>query len=253
MATAVQRKIALTPVYKKLDIAYQCKRYNVFVLEGGSRCFAPNTKVRMYDGRLKNIQDVNIGDKVMNMHGNGYNTVIDTHYGIDMMYRISQRRGMDYIVNSRHVLSLKQTRSHEKKIAIPGFKSAEKRYHSRLPYDGSLIHDISVSDYLNRSARYNRCYTGFKNTMIALPEKELGVDPYYLGLWLGDGTSCAFNEITNVDSEIISYCRYMAESLNTELNFRTDITFRFRSSNKGCKISNKSDVYRLGIEFNSVS
>lgn len=37
MAAAVQRKIALTPVYKKLDVAYQCKLYNVFVLEGGSR------------------------------------------------------------------------------------------------------------------------------------------------------------------------------------------------------------------------
>lgn len=37
MVAAVQRKIALTPVYKKLNVAYQCKRYNVFVLEGGSR------------------------------------------------------------------------------------------------------------------------------------------------------------------------------------------------------------------------
>lgn len=31
------RQIALTPVYQKLDSAYSTKRYNVFVLEGGSR------------------------------------------------------------------------------------------------------------------------------------------------------------------------------------------------------------------------
>lgn len=33
----VQRKIALTPVFQKLNAAYESKRYNVFVLEGGSR------------------------------------------------------------------------------------------------------------------------------------------------------------------------------------------------------------------------
>lgn len=32
-----KKAIALTPVFQKLDIAYKTKRYNVFVLEGGSR------------------------------------------------------------------------------------------------------------------------------------------------------------------------------------------------------------------------
>ena len=31
------KKIATTPVFQKLDAAYRCRRYNVFVLEGGSR------------------------------------------------------------------------------------------------------------------------------------------------------------------------------------------------------------------------
>jgi phage terminase large subunit len=33
----VEKKQALTPVYQKLNAAYQCGRYNVYVLEGGSR------------------------------------------------------------------------------------------------------------------------------------------------------------------------------------------------------------------------
>lgn len=32
-----KKTMALTPVYQKLDAAYRCGRYNVFVLEGGSR------------------------------------------------------------------------------------------------------------------------------------------------------------------------------------------------------------------------
>ena len=31
------KKIALTPVYQKLDTAYRSGKYNVYVLEGGSR------------------------------------------------------------------------------------------------------------------------------------------------------------------------------------------------------------------------
>ena len=31
------KKVAVTPVYQKLDAAYRSGRYNVFVLEGGSR------------------------------------------------------------------------------------------------------------------------------------------------------------------------------------------------------------------------
>ena len=34
---AQQRKVAVTPVYQKLEKAYESGLYNVFVLEGGSR------------------------------------------------------------------------------------------------------------------------------------------------------------------------------------------------------------------------
>ena len=36
------------------------------------------------------------------------------------------------------------------------------------------------------------------------PEVNLVIDPYMVGLWLGDGTSCK-TAITTIDSEIISF------------------------------------------------
>ena len=39
---------------------------------------------------------------------------------------------------------------------------------------------------------------------LELPEKNLIIDPYIFGVWLGDGTS-AYGHITSMDSEIINY------------------------------------------------
>jgi len=45
----------------------------------------------------------------------------------------------------------------------------------------------------------------------------LNIDPYFLGVWLGDGTSSTLN-ITNVDNEILEYCKSYAEELNLNWN-----------------------------------
>lgn len=64
------RKVAVTPVYQKLDAAYRSGRYNVFVLEGGSRCFYPLQKVCTKDG-LKQICNVREGDMVKSLNPDG--------------------------------------------------------------------------------------------------------------------------------------------------------------------------------------
>lgn len=43
--------------------AVDCGRFNVFVFEGGSRCFAPDTLVVTEDGK-KPISEVKVGDMV---------------------------------------------------------------------------------------------------------------------------------------------------------------------------------------------
>lgn len=44
----LQRKIALTPVYQKLDAAFNSSRYNVYVLEGGSRSSKTHSIIQKY-------------------------------------------------------------------------------------------------------------------------------------------------------------------------------------------------------------
>lgn len=208
-------EIQTTIVYDKLQQAVE-QGYEIISAQGSSRCFAEGTLVRMFDGTLKAVEHIAIGDKVMNMHGTGYNTVVEVHSGIDDMYKVHQHRGIDYVVNSRHILSLKQTRPQRRKVAIDGYKSCEKRRITYLPYDKDIIHDFDISFYNAQSKNFKKRYTGFKNTLLHFNEKPLLIDPYYLGVWLGDGSSKRASEITNADTEIREYFRDFANSLGCE-------------------------------------
>lgn len=168
----------------------------------------------------------------MNITGDGYNTVTEAHSGIDMMYRVHQSRGIDYVVNSKHILSLHQTRAKQHKVAIPGFKSAEKRRLELLPYDRTVIHDFPVEFYLSQSENFRKRYTCFKKNMIQLPAVEVPVDPYYFGLWIGDGSSKSYYEITNIDGEILDYFYEYANKLGTYAEPRDRITHRMKVSTK---------------------
>ncbi len=57
----------------------------------------------------------------------------------------------------------------------------------------------------------------FVQSSIDYPYQDVPLDPMFLGLWLGDGTSrCA--QITNIDEEIIEYTKKIAAKYNLRVN-----------------------------------
>ena len=145
-------------------------------------CYGKDTKVLMYDGEFKKIQDIKTGDIVM---GNKSKPMVvgSTTKGIDDLYKIHQRKGDDYIVNSKHRLCLEQ------KTNIEGYKND----------DGIKYHTVSELEALNKTKR--RCTYGVKSRGVEFKEKPLVIDPYFLGLWLGDGDKNRLR-ITTCDKEI---------------------------------------------------
>jgi phage terminase large subunit len=227
-------KIQTTRIYAEIQKAFDTG-YTTVSEQGSSRCFGKGTLVRMADGTLKAVEDIVKGDKLMNMSGDGYNTVVETHNGIDELYLVKQKRGIDYVVNSKHILTFLQTRAKCHKVAIEGYKSAEKRRIEMLPFDRSIIHDFDIKFYMAQSENFRKRYTHFKNTMLQLPHKDVRIDPYYLGLWLGDGTSIRPYEISNVDKEILDYFYALAESLGTKAYHRDGCTHDMQICVKGTR------------------
>ena len=160
------------------------------------KCLGKGTKVLMYSGELKNVEDVQVGEQLMGDDSTPRN-VLSLARGREEMYWVRQNKGIDYRVNKSHILSLKRSRNEGK--------------HKH----GDIL-NIEVSDYIAKSNKFKTNYKGYK-VAVDFSEKEMEIEPYFLGLWLGDGTSSNV-EIATQDSEIVSYLGKYADRLSLLLN-----------------------------------
>ena len=72
---------------------------------GSGKCLAFGTKIIMYDGSIKQVQDIICGELLMGDDSDA-RTVLTLGRGKDMMYEVKQSSGDSYTVNSEHILVL---------------------------------------------------------------------------------------------------------------------------------------------------
>lgn len=170
-------------VKKLLDIGHG----NVSLPTG---CHSAGTKIMMTDGRLKKVENVEIGDELMGPDGKS-RKVLRLVSGEEEMFKITPNFGDPFVVNKNHILSLKCTNL-RKDLK---FKSQDKE---------NEVVNISVKDYLEKSNYFKHIHKLYrvKINKFNRVEQKLPINPYIFGLWLGDGNSHDFS-ITNIDSEVI--------------------------------------------------
>ena len=135
-------------------------------------CHAPGTLLLMYDGTLKPVEDIQVGDTLMGPDSRPRH-VQRLYQGTDRMYEIRPLKGKSFTVNKDHILSLVKTVScTSSDICGDAFTNN--------------IVNISVSAYLEQSATFKREHKLYR-TAIDFPQQEApSVDPYLFGLLLGD-------------------------------------------------------------------
>lgn len=163
------------------------------------QCLSKGTEVLMYDGSLKKVEDVEVGDLVMGDNSQP-KTVSVTGKGVEEMYEIVTTKGeVIYSCNESHIMTLR-------------YCSDDRRYNAKK---GQVI-DISVKDYLKLTNSHQRILMGFR-TGVEFEKKELSVDPYILGTWLGDGDTCR-TSLTTKDLELVKVWEDYADELGMECN-----------------------------------
>jgi superfamily II DNA or RNA helicase len=133
---------------------------------GRGKCLGKDTKILMFDGSIKLVQDIMVGDLLMGDDSTP-RKVLSLARGRETMYKVSSVKGDGYIVNESHILSLKTS--------------------SYLEPKGTVI-DISVFDYLNLPKSSMESLYGYR-VPIHFKEKDVEINPYLLGYWLGDDSS----------------------------------------------------------------
>ncbi len=159
------------------------------------KCLAKGTKVLMYDGTLKAVEDVEVGDLLMGDDSTP-RKVFSLARGREEMYWIRQNKGIDYRVNASHILSLRRSRNEGK--------------HRH----GDLL-NITVKEYIKKSDKFKSNYKGYK-VAVRFMEQEVPIDPYFIGLWLGDGRKSDVR-IATEDREVVDYLEAFAEKLGLHL------------------------------------
>ena len=151
-------------------------------------CFAPDTKVRMGDGTVREIKDIKVGDFVMGVQGPV--EVTEVHTGTDTMYDVvSGKNKLMYTCNSRHLI--------------------QQRHAKNDGYRWSHCEDIKRRAFVECG--------WFEGKDFIKPK----IDPYFFGLWLGNGLSREAAVICNEnDTETINWLKAYGESLGDKVVLR---------------------------------
>lgn len=178
--------------------AYENTNKNI-VVEATAGCLGKDTPILMYDGSIKPIQDIRVGDKVMGVDSTPRN-VLSVSTGIDKLYKIKPVKGDSWICNSQHLLTVyDQNIARNNKV-----KKEENQLNPLVDYPISKILKRPVEKTTGTKMKLQLQRTG-----VDFPEQELPLDPYFVGLWIAEGSKNK-NDVSNFsinenDTVLINY------------------------------------------------
>ena len=188
-------------------------------------CFGKGTEVLMFDGSIKRVEDIMVGDVLMGDDSTPRN-VLRLARGREQLYEFEinqrHREGMKYVFNENHILYLES-----------------------VDYESPV--EVTVKEYLKWGDRKKRGYHFAKRGVEYSTEFTLKIPPYILGCWLGDGDSNG-RRFSNIDEIIIQEFQNYIEKLGCR--FRKSDKWHYQICGKQNNGSIKNDFCKLLEGYN---
>lgn len=201
-----------------------------------AECFDPETEILMWDGTSKYAKNIIIGDVLIDDLGNP-TTIRTTCSGLKNMYDVipDKHNFMKHRVTDNHILTLKirghksirkSTRKDRKYTHIVEYLNREEvkfqeKYFNSLKEAEEFVNsfnddntlDITIEKFLKLNKKTKENLVLFKTEGINWTKKNVEMDPYLLGMWLGDGLSTGSGFALNykTDNEILAYWESWAQ------------------------------------------
>lgn len=163
---------------------------------GTGKCHKRGTPILMYDGSIREVQDIRIGELLMGDDSTP-RRVLSLATGIDKMYQIlpNKKGYTPFTVNQEHILCLKNKK------------------------DKNIL-EIPVKYFIQLNEQTQQSLKIYK-TMIHFPLQPIPFDPYMFGVWLSDKTNyCGLSN--NYNSDILAYFTNNLSKYNMAMKYVVD-------------------------------
>ena len=170
------------------------------MIYGPPGCHAKGTEVLMFDGSFKKVEDVEIGDQLMGPDSKP-REVLKLKRGQEELVKITPVKGDSFVINKSHILHL---------------TPSGKEVLTQTPIN------MKFSDWLEQGSNFKLRYK-LTRTGVEFSERSLPIEPYMLGMWIGDGTS-HITDITTMDTEIVDHLVGYTQKHNMNLVKRESVT-----------------------------
>ena len=161
-------------------------------------CHAKDHPILMYDGTVRKVQDISVGDIIMGADSTPRH-VLALARGREPMARITPIKGEPFVVNMNHILSLVSTNEGK-----GDFTCYQK---------GGEITNITVREYLTKSKSWRHLRKLYRVPVNFSIPKNLPIPPHILGLLLGDGIMTNAIGLTSAEEELGDEFSRYAESI----------------------------------------
>lgn len=149
------------------------KMYLYSAPSGGGKALPNDTLIPMYDGSFKTVGDIKVGDLLIDRFGNPTKVLKIFPQGQKQVYKVIFKDGREALCNNEHLWSYN----------THGQKNKNNLFTKTLQ---EIIDLGQKTNYKNNDGSYK--FLVPMNKAVNYQEKKLKLDPYVLGLMLGDGS-----------------------------------------------------------------
>ncbi|CRK09975.1 hypothetical protein BN1723_009111 [Verticillium longisporum] len=166
-------------------------------------CLAKGTMLLRYDSTKVAVEDVKEGDLLLGPDG-GPRRAFNIVSGNDRLYRIKVGGSKeDLVVTPNHILVLHRE-SPKGNVQV----SATERYDTV---------EMTATEFASLDPTEQGKHRLFRSPGFELPEQKVPVDPYFLGLWLGDRNRSSDTSYSNHEAEVRQFLVRHASDLDLHL------------------------------------
>jgi hypothetical protein len=217
------------------------KRYKL--TSGGFGCTHPDMHILMYDGSKKKAKDIQLGELLMGPD-NTPRKVLEIHKGNDTRYRINLKGVAEPLeFNGGHILYL--------------FNRDWTGIHKRGQHNylGQYM-TMPIENYIHTSKRFKNSHYWLFTQGFEYDYKPVPIEPYLLGLLLGDGYIGRSVSLTTNDEELIRVCKIYEDIYNVKVVVQSKkgdtktVGFITRNKNEGTQGYPKNNLLEALRDLN---